>query len=174
MIGITQSYFRWKEPSHNSEESSGIERIRLFKLLGVIVLSSTVFLILLNHRYPIPISKTLIVLAAIILFIVVIYYHTIVRPYVVVTNNHIYRGLNDDTAEVWKYKNISHCEFSTKIVDGTVYNTMVIETREGEKSLILIAPAISVNALKSFLLAKGIQEPASPTTACSRPRLERS
>ena len=168
MIELPKTYFRWREPDHNSRRSSIVVRMRFLRLLGVIVISSVVFLLLLQQLYSIPILKTLLALALIVLFITAIYYVTVkVHPYVVVGKNHIYRGLNDETADEWKYKNIAYCEFSTKAIDGSIYNTMVIETRKGERSLILMPPTISVEALRSFLVAKGIQAQDCPTRRCS-------
>ena len=74
----------------------------------------------------------------------------------------MYRGLNDETAEEWKYKDISHYGFSSKETDGTRYTTLQIERKSGEQSHLTIAPEISIPALRSFLRARGIQEHIRP------------
>jgi len=99
-IGFPKTYFRWREPDHNLKRSSFIVRIRLLRLLGVVLISSAVFLLLLMQLYPIEILKTLYALALIILFIVAIcFFQAYVPRFVVVGRNQIYRGLNDETAD---------------------------------------------------------------------------
>jgi len=159
MIGFEKSHFRWKDPGRKLREPPGALRKSLFRLLGVSALSAAVFLMVLRSMYGISLTKPLAVLAAILLFMVVIYLiHAHVPPYVVVKDTHMYRGLNDETAEEWKYKDISGCRFSSTIIEGIAYPTMEIETTDGERSQILVAPGISLDALRSFLLAKGIKE----------------
>jgi hypothetical protein len=164
MIRFSKTYFRWREPNQNSEESFYNAVKGFLRMIGVVLVSSSIFLFLLKHAYGFPISKPLIALAGIVLLVVVIYFvHAKVPPYVVVTNRLIYRGLNDETADEWKYTNISRCEFSTMVIDGNVYNTMNIVTTNGEQSEIIIAPGISVDALRAFLLTRGIQGPQGST-----------
>ena len=131
----------------------------LFRLLVVAIISSAAFLILLQHRYDISISMPLIALAAIIVFMAVVYYiHALIPPYVVMKDTYMYRGLNDETADEWKYKDLSNCTFSSRTIDGSVSNTMDIETRRGERSHFTIPPEVSVVALRAFLREKGVDE----------------
>jgi hypothetical protein len=159
MIGLEKTYFLWRDPGHNPREASRVMRKSLARLIGIVALSSGAFLILLNMGYGISITKPLIVLAVIMIFMVIIYYvHAHVPPYVVVKDTYMYRGLNDETAEEWKYKNILRCRFLSAVHQGYPYNVMEIETRNGDQSRILIARDIPLTALRSFLLAKGIRE----------------
>jgi hypothetical protein len=168
MIGFPKTYFRWREPRHTSKRATAFLRIRLFKLLGTAVTSSALFLLLLGQFHPIPILRAFGALALIVIFILIVYtVYANVPPYVVVTSSHVYRGLDNETADVWQYKNISHCEFSCKVIDGNVFNAMNIVTSRGENSLILIPLTVSVNALRSFLVEKGVQAQDGPTRRCS-------
>lgn len=138
----------------------------MLRLLWVVVISSALFLLVLMQFYPIQLAKTLVALTLIVLFVIAIYYvHAKVPPFVVVGSNHIYRGLNDETADEWKYKNIAHCEFSTKVIDGNIYNAMAIATKKGESSLVYIPLTVSIDALRSFLVAKGIAVQEGPNQA---------
>lgn len=157
MIGFEKTHFLWKDPAHNPKEVSNVLKDDLFKLLGVIILASTVFLIFLHSMYEISLFNPFIALIAIIFFIGVIYFLNVrFAPYIVVKDTHIYRGLNDETAEEWYYKNISHCRFSSEIINGNTFNTMEIETGDGEQIQLLIAHKIPVDALRLFLISKGI------------------
>lgn len=159
MIGLEKTHFRWKDPDHDPVAVAAVLRGSLRSLLGVVAVSSTVFLIFLNVMYDVPVLKPLAALAAIILFICTVsYIHVRVPPYVVVKDTHLYRGVNDETDEEWKYKDIVHCRFSSRVVDGKPDNALEIETSDGEQSHIRIAPEIPVSALRSFLLSRGIKE----------------
>jgi hypothetical protein len=139
----------------------------MLRLLWVVLISSTFFLLVLVQLYPVQLARALAALALIVLFIIAIHYiHTRVPPFVVVGTNQIYRGLNDETADEWRYKNIDHCEFSTRVIDGNVYNAMVIATRNGQRSLVLIPLTVSIDALRSFLVSRGIAVQDGATSRC--------
>lgn len=157
MIGIEKTHFQWKEPRYNLKKEFDILRAGLIKLLVVIILSSTVFLIFLNIKYDIDILQPLAALIAIVLFIAVIYFiHARFPKYIVMKDTYLYRGLDNDTAEKWKYAEITRCRFSFKVTEGKTYDIMEIELSNGEQARLFIAPEISVSELKSFLLSKGI------------------
>lgn len=166
MPGFPKTSFRWREPRFRSRRASIAARGRLLRLLGAVVLSSGAFLLVLALRYQAPIAKPLFALAAIVVFIVAVsVVHATVPPYVVVTGSRIYRGLNDETADEWRYRDIAHCEFSSKAIAGTVYRTMVIETTRGDRDLVVIPPTVSVVALTAFLAAQGVRSRGGPSPA---------
>jgi hypothetical protein len=101
MTFFEKSHFQWKDPGDSSKEASGVLRSSLFKLLGVIVLSSTVFLMILYIGYNISILKPIVALTAIVLFIFAIYYiHARFPKYIVLKDTCMYRGFNDETADL--------------------------------------------------------------------------
>lgn len=148
---------RWREPIHNSKRVSFVLRSRMLRLLWVIMISSGMLLAVLMQFGQIQLMKALVALALVVAFIVAVsVVHAKVPPFVVVGSDQIYRGLNDETADEWKYEDIVHCAFTTKVVDGTRYHAMAITSKTGDPDLVLVPPTVSLDALRSFLAAKGI------------------
>lgn len=159
MIGFEKTHFRWKDPSHNPRATSKLLRSGFLKLMGVIALSCAAFLLLLGLIYGAVLVEPLVALAAIVLLMGAIYIIQVwCPPYVVVKDTHMYRGLNDETAEEWRYEDISGCRFSSRKLGRRSFEAMEIETRDGERAEILLAHRVSPAALRSFLRAKGVRE----------------
>jgi hypothetical protein len=159
MIGFEKTHFLWRDPGHNPRRASMVMRRDLARLLGIVILSSGAFLTVLNMRSGISIAKSLVVLALIMVFMVITYYiHARVPPYVVVKDSYMYRGLTDETAEEWKFKDIARCRFVSTVHHGSPYDAIDVEMNNGDQSRILIARDIPLAALRSFLLAKGVKE----------------
>ena len=162
MIRRDKTHFRWKDPSHNAKASLRALGRDTLKLLVIVILSSMTFLIILQWKYDIALEKPLAVLILIILFILTIYYiHARFAPYIILKDTYIYRGFNDETAEEWKYKDISRF----KIIEDGVNRLLEIESKNRERSQVAIAQDVSIKELRAFLQAKGLNELRRPNQA---------
>ena len=169
--GMTGGQLMWQEPKCFRERGLKASRKSLFLIIGLTVCSALVFIGLagwsgLGAEMT---WKLLTAACGIIIICLLIFAEARFVPNTVkITDKAIVIMDFSETATVYKFKAIDHCEIGDMLVGGKTYSVLVTELKNGDREFTGVAPAISKDVLQLALEQRGVNVVTKSETLSER------